>query len=371
MRYGIPWYRVEPEPGRFDWSFTDRVIPHLCARGIEPIVDLMHYGTPLWLEGEFANPDYPKRVAAYAAMFAERYRDLVRWYTPLNEPFINAELCGYSGRWPPGLSGDEGFTILVGQIAKGIVLTQRALKDVRTDAICLHVEAIGYGATDEPSLADRLALDSERMHAAIELVRGGVTPGSQLHAYLARNGIADRDLAWFSDHAVDVDVLGLNYYPYMSVWRRWTEGGQLRQEGVWGGGSGLARVIRDYHARYDRPIFVTECSLNERALPGSGFGVPPYPIDAPEGARRTMWLEEAVAALREVRAEGIPVIGFCWWPLYDLVNWDYREGGRRPQDYLEPMGLYALRPRGDGALVRDPLPIIDRMRQIIAAGLDG
>ena len=23
IRWGIPWYRVEPEPGRFDWSWTD------------------------------------------------------------------------------------------------------------------------------------------------------------------------------------------------------------------------------------------------------------------------------------------------------------------------------------------------------------
>src|SRR3954451_12750786 len=25
IRYGIPWYKVNPEPGRFDWSWTDAV----------------------------------------------------------------------------------------------------------------------------------------------------------------------------------------------------------------------------------------------------------------------------------------------------------------------------------------------------------
>ena len=49
MRYGVPWYRVNPAPGGWDWSWTDRVFEHLDRRGIAPIVDLVHYGTPLWL----------------------------------------------------------------------------------------------------------------------------------------------------------------------------------------------------------------------------------------------------------------------------------------------------------------------------------
>src|SRR2546421_6975385 len=28
-RYGIPWYRVCPEPGRYDWSWTDRVLDRM------------------------------------------------------------------------------------------------------------------------------------------------------------------------------------------------------------------------------------------------------------------------------------------------------------------------------------------------------
>jgi beta-glucosidase len=366
MRYGIPWYRVEPAPGRFDWSFTDRVVPYLHGCGIEPIIDLIHYGTPTWLEGAFVNRDYPERVAAYAAAFADRYRDLVREYTPLNEPFINAELCGSTGRWPPSLEGDAGFTRIVAQLARGIILTQRAVREVRSDAAFVHVEATGCGTTDEDALAERLAVDTERAHAAIELVRGGVQGGSTLHRYLIANGLDERELEWFRDNAVEPDVVGVNYYPYMSVWRRRSENGAVLQEAVWGGAAWLEHVIRSYHERYGRPIFVTECSFNERAGPGSSFGVPDYPVGTEDGGGRSRWLEEAVAVLRRLRAEGMPLIGFCWWPLYDLVNWDYREGDRPAEDYLEPMGLYALRPRGDGTLHRDRLPVADRMREIIA-----
>ena len=75
MRWGVPWYRVEPLPGEFDWSWTDQVIPYMVEElGITPILDLMHYGCPFWLRREFASDDYPRAVAAYAAAFARRYR---------------------------------------------------------------------------------------------------------------------------------------------------------------------------------------------------------------------------------------------------------------------------------------------------------
>ncbi|HEY4589497.1 MAG TPA: family 1 glycosylhydrolase, partial [Thermoanaerobaculia bacterium] len=49
IRWGIPWYRVEPFPGEFDWSWTDQVIPYLVEElRINPILDLMHYGCPFW-----------------------------------------------------------------------------------------------------------------------------------------------------------------------------------------------------------------------------------------------------------------------------------------------------------------------------------
>ena len=49
MRYGIPWYKVEPAPGVFDWEWVDRVLEYIAGKGIAVIADLVHYGTPLWM----------------------------------------------------------------------------------------------------------------------------------------------------------------------------------------------------------------------------------------------------------------------------------------------------------------------------------
>ena len=81
---------------------------------------------------EFANPDYPKYVAAYAAAFAERYKGIVKWYTPLNEPIINALMCGMRGLWPPYLKGDNGYIRMMLQLARGIIQTVKAIKADRS-----------------------------------------------------------------------------------------------------------------------------------------------------------------------------------------------------------------------------------------------
>jgi beta-glucosidase/6-phospho-beta-glucosidase/beta-galactosidase len=367
MRYGIPWYRVEPNEGRFDWAWTDGVIHHMFSLGIEPIVDLMHYGTPLWLENQFLHPSYPDRVSAYARAFARRYPE-VRYFTPLNEPFINAELCGRTGHWPPHLRGDAGFVQVMNAICKGIVRTVEAIREVQPDAVMVHVEATGCGVTDDKALKPRLKLDMDRILTMFELVTGTVEEGHFLHRYLIANGVNAADLNWYRSHATELDVIGLNYYPFMSVWRRSVaDDGSTTQKAEWGGSRFLELVIRKTFDRYRRPIMVTESSFNERARDGKMFAAPPdAPKDTDDACRR-LWLEEVVGSLEKLIGEGIPVVGFTWWPLYDLINWEYREGTKPVESYLEPMGLYRLKMDEDRTFRREPLPVATRMREIITA----
>src|SRR4051794_24805619 len=59
VRYPIRWHRIEPTPGRFDWSDTDRVLDELGELGFEPIVDLVHHTSyPAWLRLGFADPEF-------------------------------------------------------------------------------------------------------------------------------------------------------------------------------------------------------------------------------------------------------------------------------------------------------------------------
>src|SRR4051812_23667709 len=178
IRYGIPWYKVNPSPGRFDWSWTDAVLEYLVEiKGLTPIIDLMHYGTPLWLDNHFVNSSYPRRVAEYAARFAERYASTVRFYTPLNEPAVTAAFCGRDGRWPPYLSGDDGYVKVLLALIKGMNRTAEAIRAARPDAILVHVEDVGLERAGLAELTTPAELAQEGRLLPLDLACGRVVPG--------------------------------------------------------------------------------------------------------------------------------------------------------------------------------------------------
>lgn len=347
IRYGIPWHVVNPARGVWAWSWLDRVAERLAELELEPIVDLMHYGTPLWLEDTFADPAYPARVAEYAARVAERY-GAFESYTPLNEPQINAMYCGEWGIWPPHLTGHDGYVALIVAIARGIAESQHAIADVTGGrAVFVHVEAairyVGALAGDDARLLQ------QRRFLAQDLVCGRVDGDHPLARYLSAHGARDDDLAYLRDHPALPDVMGVNYYPSLSTERFVADAAHdgspadprpRADEGV----AGLEDVIRTWAERYGRPVFLTETCR-------------PGPL-----AGRLRWLDESIACVRALRAEGVDVVGYTWWPLFDMVHWSYREGTEPPHAYLLDSGLYDLEPDDTGRLLRVPTAAADRFR---------
>jgi beta-glucosidase len=343
IRYGIPWYRVNPAPDGWDWSWTDRVLDHLLSLDLIPIVDLMHYGCPLWLEREFANPDYPQRVAEYASRFADRYGEEMRFYTPMNEPMLNAMYCGEDGRWPPALTGDEGFVILVKQLTRGIVRTQQALGETGVDTIFVHVEAT-FRYTGGPEHAGRIRFLRERTWLIYDLLFGRVGEDHPLFCYLEDNGFSDQDFAFYQEYPTKPDILGINYYPHLTTTELLPDGGRRN---VWSGTEGVEELIRGFHGRYGKPIFWTETSLSGSV------------------EDRLLWLEDSLELVQRLRSEGLPLVGYTWWPLFSLVDWGYREGEKPAENYLWHMGMYDLEPDGEGGFLRIETPVVQAFRTAV------
>ena len=328
LRWGVPWYLVEPRPGEFDWSWTDQVADVMRELDIRCIVDLMHYGTPTWLENAFVNASYPERVAVYGRAVAERYRDVWTDFTPLNEPHVNAEWCGQNGAWPPYLVGQDGFVKVIMQIARGMVRTQQEIATVHPAASFVHVDA-GFLFEGETTPLPRTLLD-ERRFLALDLITGRIDAGSPLRGYLAEHGVTDADLAWFRENAVTPDVVGVNYYP------RFSSGSVV--DGVFtparSDTAGLRTLVETYSTRYALPIAVTESSL---------VGTPGEKIE---------WLQQATAELTALRAEGHDIVGFTWFPFFTLVDWLYRYDQKTPDEWFMEFGLVDLRRGADQGLVR-------------------
>lgn len=349
VRWGIPWYRVEPERGRFDWSWLDRVVASFEERGLALVADLLHYGTPLWLEGEFAHPDYPERVAEYAAAVAERYAGRIPHYTPANEPLLNAMYCGEFGHWPPYLTGDRGITTLLRALSRGIVRTQAAVAEADPAADFVHVEASFRFAGDLDAHRETHAHLAERAYVVQDLVMGRVTDDHPLAPYLRANGFSDDDLAWARENTAQPDVVGVNYYPQHSteVFERGVElgggPGALRPR-LDAGTEGLKDVLRTFAARYGKPVFLTETSYTGTV------------------EERISWLDASVAAVHELRAEGVDVVGYTWWCITDMVEWTYRHSTRPAMDHRLRMGLWDLEEDAEGVLRRRRNAVADRFR---------
>ena len=179
----------------------------------------MHYGCPFWLRREFASRSIPQAVAAYAAAFAPRYKHLVRWYTPLNEPIVNASMCGRRGLWPPYLRGDRGYVRIAMQLVKGISLL---LMRSRTVAAGSDNGPCGSQRADTRNASRTEPMAIEDQHALFliyDLLTGRVTSEHPLFSWLVRNGASLNDLAALKQNAITLDLLGLNFYPQWSTLR--------------------------------------------------------------------------------------------------------------------------------------------------------
>jgi beta-glucosidase len=354
LRWGVPWYRVENEPGVFDWRWIDEVLEYMVRDlRIAPIVDLMHYGTPLWLEESFVAPSYPAAVASYSQAFARRYGELVRYYTPLNEPTVNAAMCGRHGVWPPYLTGEAGYVRVLLSIARGMQLSAQAIRAADPDAILVTAEAIGWSHSLSPAAWAAAERQDQEELLAWDLVSGAVDEAHSLYDTLLAAGATSAELAELRAGASEQDIFGVNFYPWSAREIAVDADGALTTRPVPPDGRLLADVLRRCYAHVGRPMIITETSARG--------GV----------EERAAWMDQTIAAVRTVRAEDVPVIGYTWFPLITMVEWDYRTSERPLADHLLHLGLWDSHFDADRVLVREATPLVEKYRGYIGGGLEG
>lgn len=352
-RYGVPWHRIQPESSIWDWTFTDETLERLLDLGIEPQVDLVHYGLPAWIKGAFLHPDYPKLVAEYARRLAERFRRRITWYTPLNEPRITGWYCGRLGWWPPFRRSWPGFVALMLAIAKGMVETVKVLESVDPEIVPYFVDATDLFDTDEPEFEGEAKRRQEIVFLALDLISGRIDERHFLWSWLLRNGAREADLAWFLGNAVALPVIGMNLYPMFTQKKLLRDtGGRFRIRMPYAGADLITRLGRLYYERYRVPLMISET-----ASMGSL-------------RRRLAWLDQSVAATRQLREEGVPLVGYTWWPMFSLVTWAYRQGRRPVTEHLAEMGLWDIVPNEADPLRRVRTPAVDIYQQLVRGGVE-
>jgi hypothetical protein len=306
LRYGINWRRAEPERGHYDWALWDRA-SEACERlGLEMIVDLLHFGVPEWLSGLGAFLGY---VEAFLARYGQH-----RWFTPVNEPFVAALMSGRLGLWNEAERSDAAFITALGRLLLADGLAAAA---IRADRAALFVQAEAFGPSDP----------DERQTATRQLsfdLRYGVAPPEVVASDLELLG---DDLRARLADVVSTEgvVAGHDFYPASGA-----------------SASDYVELARRFHDRYGVPFMVAETS---------NLGLDP--------AQGPPWLEGLFDAVCQLRREGRPCQGICWYSRGDQHDW--HTALTRPIGEVTPVGLFdmARRPRPAAAalrqLVRSPV----------------
>lgn len=333
LRYGASWPLVHTAPETFDWSVLDEVIPFAVTElGLTIVADLVHYGTPRWLPGSFADPGYPEAIARFAGEFAARYRGLVSHFTPLNEPVTTASFCGLRGIWPPHLTGWEGWVAVAVPMALGMARAIESIRRAHPAAVIVHVEAATSVETSDDALQGHAELLRGVGWLPTDLLMGRVDAEHPLRAWLVGNGAREVDLDWLEQHGETPDLMGVNYYPDLTPRRLATVDDSVAQVSYDRWTDGLHEVLRAFSDRYRLPLVVTESSI--------------------EGGDelRERWLREAASAIRQLRVEGLDIRGFTWWPLFDFVDWSWAAGGSNVEEFV------VARVTPDGSTTIAPAP---------------
>lgn len=332
LRYGMSWPLTNPRPGVFDWSAVDRVVDLAGELGLTLVADLVHYGTPTWLEGAFADPSYPDAVATFAGAVADRYRGRLTCFTPLNEPVTTASFCGLRGVWPPYRTGWEGWVDVVVPTALGMVRSVAAIRRAQASAVVVHVEAATDVRTDDPALVGHVELLRGVGWLPTDLVLGRVDERHPLHGWLLAHGARRAHLAELAARPATIDVMGVNYYPDLTPRRLVDVDGMPVQVSYDRGAAGLRDAVDGFVRRYGLPVAITETSIEG------------------DDERRAAWLAASADEVRGLRADGYDVRGYTWWPLLDFVDWSWAAGGRNVEEFAVATRL------PDGSVVVRPAP---------------
>lgn len=320
VRFPILWEAVAPErPDRLDFAWTDDRLAMLRERGIKVIGGLLHHGSGPRYTG-LTDPDFPKKLAEYAARVAERYPWIEMW-TPVNEPLTTARFSGLYGLWYPHGRDYPTFLRALVNECKGVLEAMRAIRRAIPQARLLQTEDLGKTFATTP-LLNQAAHENERRWLSLDLLDGRVDTKHYWHSRLLAAGIEAEEIELFAGGEARPDMLGINHYltserfldhrTHLYPWLQ--PGGNGRDTYVDAEAvrvkrlepeTGFAPRLREAWDRYGIPIAITEvhhgCHRDEQLR----------------------WFAEAWEMAGRLRREGMDLRAVTLWSLFGNVDWRF------------------------------------------------
>jgi 6-phospho-beta-glucosidase len=343
FRFSIAWSRIFPrgdeaEPNAAGLAFYDRVLDELEKHGIEPLVTISHYETPLHLAKEYDGWTSRELIAfyeRYCRVLFERYGQRVKYWLTFNE--INAlvhEPLLAGGILTP--KAELTSSQLYQAMHHELVASARATKiahELMPDAMvgCMIIAMPTYPLTPAP--ADVLAA-SRTTH--VNLAFGDVHCRGEYPGYFLRRlreegvelEITDEDVKVLRDHTVDF----VSFSYYMSICETADESKKTAGQGNIMGGIpnptleasewgwqidpvGLRLILNEYWERWQKPLFIVENGLGAHDELVEVDGEPTVLDDY-----RISYLNDHLVQAHEAVLDGVELLGYTTWGPIDLVS---------------------------------------------------
>lgn len=353
-RLSVEWAKVEPEEGVFDQEVLTHYreeVDLLLAKGIEPMITLIHYTLPQWV-AEKGSWEWDGIVPAFER-FTERVfegigANKVLFWLTFNEP-MGILMGGYSvGLIPPGLK-------------KNMDLERPLTNMLSAHAVAyhtLHRLALQNGQAIQVGIAEHLRVYQPWLShdpLADALARKTAEVGNWTFLNAADTGILKLNVPLQVNINKKIpqlrktqDFVGINYYrrcvvgyqctpPFINI--EGSGGNPLSDNGWEIYPEGIAQVIQETSRRFPGlHQFITENGI----------------ADA-QDANRTQYMKDHLYHVARMIEEGHPVRGYCFWTLTD--NFEWLDG------YKTRFGLFET---DVTTLKRKPRPSVEFFRYIIA-----
>ena len=338
-RFSIEWARIEPEEGKFDQSEIEHYRDVLkCCRdnGIEPVVTMMHFTSPVWVirNGGWENQSTVDAFARYCKYVVSQLGDLMKYVVTINEANMGLQVAAIAERYKRQMMekmkdkknkqkqddnmegtaqvGMNFNTMMKNMFWQGFE-NKKIFKTRKPQNFVSARTPEGDILVMRAHQAARTAMKETCPHLLIGL-------SLSLHDIQAVNGGEERaakeweeEFTHYLPYIKEDDFFGLQNYTRSVIGpdgiQPVPQGAEITQMDYEFYPQALEHVIRRANEEFksagkEMPILISENG-----------------IATSDDTRRIAFIDEATKGVAACIADGIPVIGYCHWSLMDNFEW--------------------------------------------------
>lgn len=343
FRLSIAWSRIFPhgddvEPNEAGLQFYDNVFDECKKYGIEPLVTLSHYETPLYLAEQYDGWINPKLIGFYenyVRTVFTRYKDKVKYWLTFNEinSILHAPFMSGGINTPKEeLTQSQLYQAIHHELVASALATKIGHEINPNFQIgCMVLSMPIYPLSPNP---DDVIAAMEKDHLNtffIDVHARGHYP-SYSKRYFRENNI-EINMTKEEEELLKNTVDFISFSYYMSVCETGDESKRIAGRGNIMGGvpnptleasewgwqidpQGLRYVLNQFYDRYQKPLFIVE----------NGLGAVDELVDDGNGGKtvnddyRINYLREHLKQVGEAIDDGVEVMGYTTWGCIDLVS---------------------------------------------------